>query len=121
MKRSLMKLTLACLIGLLLLPAIVSVKADVPEYGEEKITSPNEVINLIKSITGWIFKIVMLIAIIFIIIAAFNFLTAAGNPEKIATARQMLIYAIIGIAVALLAAGIPTLIDTFLSSGTATQ
>ena len=59
----------------------------------------------------------MLIAILFIILSAWYFLTAAGNPEAIAKARQMLIYALIGIAVALLAAGLPKLIEGLIVSG----
>jgi len=114
MRRILVKLALISAIGLLLLPAIVPVRAAVPTYGEEIITTPQEFIDLIKGITKWIFSIVMAIAILFIILAAWYFLTAAGNPEAIAKARQMLIYAIVGIAVALLAAGLPALINAFL-------
>jgi len=116
MRRILVKLALISAIGLLLLPAIVPVRAAVPTYGEEIITTPQEFIDLIKSITKWIFSIVMAIAILFIILAAWYFLTAAGNPEAIAKARQMLIYAIVGIAVALLAAGLPALINAFLGA-----
>ena len=116
MRRILVKLALISAIGLLLLPAIVPVRAAVPTYGEEIITTPQGFIDLIKGITKWIFSIVMAIAILFIILAAWYFLTAAGNPEAIAKARQMLIYAIVGIAVALLAAGLPALINAFLGA-----
>ena len=82
------------------------------------LTTPEQIVGLIKSITLYIFYGVMALAVMFIIIAAFYFLTAAGSPEKVATARQMLIYAIIGIAVALLAYAIPYIVSGILSLNT---
>ncbi len=112
MKRSLMKLTLVCLVSLLVFPAIASAVDEPPEI----ITTPEQLLAIITYVTNFVFTAVMLIAVLFIILAAFYFLTAGGNPDTITKARQMLIYALIGIAVALLAKGLPVLIETLLGS-----
>lgn len=65
--------------------------------------SVDDLIQLVNTIAGWFETIVFLIAIIMILVAAFQFLTAAGNEEKVATARKSLIWGLIGIAVALFA------------------
>ena len=62
-----------------------------------------DVINIVNAIVGWFETIVFAIAIIMILVAAFQFLTAAGNEEKVATARKSLVWGLVGIAVALFA------------------
>ena len=42
--------------------------------------------------------------------SSFEFVTAQGDPAKITKARMSLIYAVLGIAIALLAVGIPQVI-----------
>ncbi|MEK7510331.1 MAG: hypothetical protein AAB567_02085 [Patescibacteria group bacterium] len=69
-----------------------------------------ELLELVKAITDWIFAIFLLTAVIFIILAAFQFLTGGGDPGKLAEARNKLIYAAVAIAVALLARGIPVVV-----------
>ena len=65
--------------------------------------SVGDVINILNAVVGWFETIVFAIAIIMILVAAFQFLTAAGNEEKVATARKSLVWGLIGIAVALFA------------------
>lgn len=52
-----------------------------------------------------------------IILAAFSCLFAAGDEEKVKTAKQRIIYAAVAIIVALLAVGFESIIKTFLQSG----
>ena len=78
------------------------------------ITDPQDVIDLIERVTTWVFTIVMALAILFIVLAAFFYITAAGNPETIGKGKTMLIYALVGIAVAVLARGLPLLIQAIL-------
>lgn len=58
-----------------------------------------------------------ILAIIFILVAAFKYLTAVGQPEKIKTAHTMLIWAIVAIAVALLSVAAAQIMQTFLKPG----
>ena len=64
----------------------------------------------IDTITNWVFAVFITIAVIFIVLAAFQFVTAGGKPEEVSLARQKLIYAVIGIAIALLARALPAVL-----------
>ncbi len=71
--------------------------------------------GLIDKIATWLLGIGSTIAVIIVIWAAFLFMTSGGNQVKVTTARKTLWYAIIGLAVLLLAKGVTSLIQNFLS------
>ena len=52
----------------------------------------------------------MAVAVFMIILAGFKFVTGGDKPEETAKARQMILYAAVGIAVALLARAVPSLV-----------
>jgi len=54
------------------------------------------------------------IAVIMMLVAAFQFLTAGGDAEKVKTARGTITWAIIGMVVALISFNIPTILGSFL-------
>ena len=71
-----------------------------------KINNPLEADDfptLINDISDNVSLLVGGIAVIMLIIAGIYFLTAAGSPEKIQTAKKFLTYAIIGIVIAIIA------------------
>ncbi|MBI5220915.1 MAG: hypothetical protein HY978_03750 [Candidatus Liptonbacteria bacterium] len=92
-------------------------------FAQGPITAPNTVTNLTgltqdilcKGI-NWVFTFLIIIAIIFILVAAFEYLTAGGNDEKISKAHKRLIYAAVAIVVGILAKGFPYLISSFIGS-----
>ncbi|MBL7150200.1 MAG: hypothetical protein ISS84_01040, partial [Candidatus Pacebacteria bacterium] len=51
---------------------------------------------------------------VFVILGAIFLLTAAGAPERIATGRNYIIYAIVGLAVGFLAKAVPNLVKLIL-------
>src|SRR3989344_9471129 len=67
--------------------------------------------DLIVTVVNWLFSFLVFLAIVFVMIAAYKYLTASGDPEKVKSASNTLIYAAIAIAVALLARGLPFLIS----------
>ena len=73
-------------------------------------------VKVIERIGGYLSTIIFSLAIIFILVSAFQFLTAAGNPEKITSARQVLIYALVAVAVAVIAWGLPKLIQSIIEA-----
>jgi len=81
------------------------------------IKESSELIDVIARIVGWIYIIFFIIAVMYILFAAFNYLTGANDPEKIKTGRNQIIYAAIAIAIALLAVGARTIIEGFLGGG----
>ena len=79
------------------------------------IDTPEKLVDLINRIGGYIFNILLAIAGVFLIVAGFLFVTAGGNPENVAKARQMLINALIGVAVAVGAQGLKTIVVNLVS------
>ena len=73
-------------------------------------TSLTEFEDVINIVLGWMFSFLVFLAIVFVLVAAYKYLTAAGDPEKVKSASNTLIYAAVAIAVALLARGLPFLI-----------
>lgn len=68
----------------------------------------------LETILFWMSVFFWIIAMGFIFYAAFLYLTAAGEDETLKKAKQQLWYAVIAIAVALLATVIPTFIGNVL-------
>ena len=72
------------------------------------------IMDTVYTVTDWIFVFVITLVIIFILLGAFNLLTAAGTPEKIKSGRDYIIFACIGMLVALLAKSIPWIVKNVL-------
>lgn len=69
------------------------------------ITTPSGIFNILKTIVQWTYTIFFVVAVLFILIAAFNFLTAQGDPTKINSAKNQILWACVAIAIALIAVG----------------
>lgn len=85
------------------------------------ITSLQGVLNSLCTVFGWAFYFLVVLAVIFIIVAAFKYLTAAGDAEKVKSAGSTLLYAAVAVGVALLARAVPLIVATFLGAGTLTS
>ena len=94
-------------------PAPPTVPANIPQSG---ITTVGGVLNLLCVVFAWMFYFLIVLAVIFVIWAAFKYLTAAGDPEKVKGAGQTLLYAAIAIGVALLARAVPVVIAQFINT-----
>jgi len=57
--------------------------------------------------TDWVFVILITLAVIFGLFGAFQIITAGGDTEKVTTGRNFVMFAVIGVAVALVARAIP--------------
>ena len=78
--------------------------------------------GLVKVIAQWLFNLAIPIAVAMIVYAGILFLTSQGDPGKITKARQVLTYAVIGLAIILIGSGFITLIQSILElGGTSTQ
>jgi uncharacterized membrane protein len=75
------------------------------------------VLNLFCVIFSWAFYFLIALAVIFVLVAAFKYLTAGGDPEKVKAAGSTLLYAAVAIGVALLARAVPLVIGSFLGAG----
>lgn len=91
------------------------------------VTLPGQITN-ISQIAGtggsiicvainWIFWFLIVLTIIFVLVAAFRYLTASGDPEKVKSASRTLLYAAIAVVVALIAKGLPLIVSSFIGGG----
>ena len=68
-------------------------------------------------IVNWMFYILVVLVVVFIIVAAFKYLTASGDPEKVKSANHSLIYAVVALVVAILARSVPTIVSSIFLPG----
>ncbi|MEK7162670.1 MAG: hypothetical protein AAB696_00005, partial [Patescibacteria group bacterium] len=66
-------------------------------------------------IVKYTYTIFFFVAIFFIIIAAFTYLTAGDDAIKIGSAHKQIFWAVIAIAIALVSIGAATIIQTFIT------
>ena len=67
-------------------------------------TSSNN--NEIKTILGIVYGIVGALALLYIVISGFRYIISDGDPQKTAQAKQGILYALIGLVVAIMAQAI---------------
>lgn len=100
-----------------LLPAVASAEdilgvppVEVPEGGTVDLQ------YIITTVINWAFGLLILLAAVFIIIAAFMYLTSGGNEDKTKQAKNYITYAAVAILVGFLAKGIVTIVRNLIGS-----
>lgn len=88
-----------------------------PTIAPRPYTSVGQFQQVFCTVINWLFTFFLLLAIVFILYAAYRYLTAAGDPEKVKAAGNVLIYAVVAIVVAVLARGIPLIVSTLIAGG----
>jgi len=73
-------------------------------------------LNSVYNITDWVFVVLMAIASLMIIWGAVNFTTSQGDPDKTKSARMLILYAAVGIAVALFARAVPPAVQMIIGA-----
>lgn len=80
-----------------------------PPVDPIKLTNPSiidSVSDLINKITFWVFSFIGLIAFFAFIVAGFTYMSAGGDESKMAKAKKAMVYAIVGLVIAVLAYGV---------------
>ncbi|MDI6820591.1 MAG: hypothetical protein QMD65_00215 [Patescibacteria group bacterium] len=117
--KSIIKFTAIVGIAIIMaLPLITSARAagplTPPVTYVPPITSITEVKGLLDRLINWLQYIFFALTAFFLIGAAFLYLTAAGDEDKVKKAKQMIIYAVIAMVIALLATAVNTIVITLL-------
>ena len=71
--------------------------------------------SVLANVTTFLQYIGAPIAVIMVLVGAFQMMTSEGNPEKYTKGKDTLIWAAVGFAIVLLAGGITTLISNILN------
>lgn len=78
--------------------------------GVGKVTGIGGTFDLVQTLVGYLIALFWILTVVFFILAAINYITAAGDEKKIAKAKAMVKYGIIGVIVALFSTAIRALI-----------
>ncbi len=87
--------------------SVVPTKIDDPFKGKSLLAVGNQFINFMLAM-------IVLAAVIVIVIAGFRMVTGGGNPQQIAKAKKAILWAIVGLAVALMSFGIIQIVHILL-------
>jgi hypothetical protein len=77
-----------------------------PGIGDKIPQSSTGLIDTVKRIIDYVTYALLIVAVFMIVLAGYKFVTAQGNTESLTQARSYIIYAMVGVAVALLAQAI---------------
>jgi TRAP-type C4-dicarboxylate transport system permease small subunit len=80
------------------------------------VTSVDGLLRFLTKVTSWLFIALLFMAFIFIIIGGFTYVSSKGDPKAIASAKNYIIYALIGVAVGILAKGLVYLVCSILGT-----
>ena len=74
----------------------------------------DNVVNTIDNIANALFTIFVAVTVFFVLYAAYLYLKSGGEPEETGEARNYLIFAAVGVAVAIFARVLPGLVESLL-------
>ena len=80
------------------------------------VTSAGQFVDILLDLTDWLFVILLVISVIMIVLAGLQFITGGGDPAAVSAARTKLIWAVVGIGVALLARGLPAAVANLIGA-----
>lgn len=69
---------------------------------------------ILNKLVEWVYTVFLIFAVIYVIVAAFKYLTSSGDSEKVREATRALTYAAVAIAVAMLSVAIQFIIKSLL-------
>lgn len=73
-------------------------------------STPNALVGQACTVAQWIFAAAIIFSIIYVLLAAFTYMSSSGDPGKVKTATSRLLYVAIGLAVAFVAFFFPNMI-----------
>ncbi|QQS61719.1 MAG: hypothetical protein IPN70_02200 [Candidatus Moraniibacteriota bacterium] len=97
----------------LTVPAAVSAQLSTGGYGSG--LSQSTIWSVIQRLMQWLLYILGMIAIIAFVISGLIYLTSGGSDDRASTAKNAMVYAIIGVVVALLGLIILTAVNSWLA------
>lgn len=110
----LQKISGVLIVASLLIPVLAGAQTQTPPVVQLNISF---VMGILTAAVNWLFSIFLIIAVIFLLLAAFKYLTSGGDSAKVGEATKAVIYAAVAIGVALLAASVRFLVQDFLGIG----
>lgn len=107
------KIALVCA-GIATLAMPFAALAQIETLPSSPVTSVRNIVDILNFVIRIIFTVLMIVAIGFILYAAFKYLTAMGDAAKVQEAHRALLWAAVAIAVALVATGVRAIVESVL-------
>lgn len=101
------------LLSLITLPTLVLAQVQTPTA---PVRSIEDILRILNTAINWIFTILLIVAVIYILLAAFAYLGSAGDPVKVQTAQNRLIYAAVAIGIGLIAKGVEFIVRNLIGA-----
>ena len=109
------------IVGIAILLVAKSVVTIIEDFIPGAPQSAADVVQIFCNFSWWFLELVFAVAVLAILYAAFRFITAGGDEKNVAAAKQTLMYAIIGIVVALVAFSAVDMVYSLMSPGGASN
>jgi len=109
-----LKTKIALIASSVLMPAVSLAQTVTNPITNPPITDVGGIIAKLSSVASLFFTIIISLSILLLLYAAFLYLDARGDETKVGEAKNVVIYSVWGIGIAILAAGIPRIIASFL-------
>jgi len=117
--KTLFKISAIAVLAILALSGVAQAQGqpiDPGALGTSPIESVSQATNRFNTYVVWFYGLFWALAVVFLIWAAVTYLTANGDADKVATAKQRVVYAVIAACIALLATGIRSIATSLLSA-----
>lgn len=75
-----------------------------------------QMVQILAQVVHWIYIVFFIVTVLFILFAAYSYLTSRGDPETIKTAHKRIFWAAIAIVIALMAVGAEVIVKDFLTN-----
>lgn len=105
------KISLIVIASALVLPTIA-----LAQTGSVATLGNYDVMTVLDNIVNWLFAILLVVAVVYLILAGYFFVTSQGEPDKMSKARNMVLYALIGVLVAFVSKGLVDLVRQIVTS-----
>lgn len=89
-----------------------------PKIAPPEIDSIQKFFDLFKTLIGWLLAFAILIGVVAIIFGGITYVTAGGNSERAGTAAKVVGYALLGIAIMVLAFALVNIIASLVGANT---
>lgn len=112
------KILLLFLIVVGLTPTILAMAQTDEALPTIQVKDVNDVIKIINNVAVWMYRIILAIAGIFVLMAAFTFFSAGEKTENVKKAKNQIYYAVVALIVAVLAFSIKEIVIKILTTTT---
>jgi heme/copper-type cytochrome/quinol oxidase subunit 2 len=110
-------LSVFVIMSLLLMPLVVGAQFELPNPDNSGVADDETATDFIFRIIQILLAVAGLVAVIFLVVGGFRYITAGGNEEAAETAKKSIVNSIIGIVIIILAFVIVRVIANALIEG----